>query len=145
MPIVQTKQVSKKYKHLYAVKNIDLTIDEGEIYGLIGLNGAGKTTLFRLLLGLIQPTTGTCYLFNKKVKRENYEIWRDVGFIVENPTLYPELTVYENLLLYQNMQQLKNQQSIQEIIDLLHLNRYKHIKAQALSLGNKQRLGIARA
>lgn len=145
MPIVQTKQLSKKYKQFYAVQNINLTINEGEIYGLIGLNGAGKTTLFRLLLGLIQPSMGTCFLFNQQVNRKNNHLWRHVGFIVENPSLYPELTVYENLHLYFNMQQLTNKQAINDVIKLLQLTRYQHIKTRELSLGNKQRLGIARA
>ncbi|WP_279279044.1 ATP-binding cassette domain-containing protein [Senegalia massiliensis] len=95
--IINTINLTKTYGKTKAVNNVNLSVKEGEIFGFIGLNGAGKTTAIRMLLGMISPTSGECYLQGKKVNAGNTDAWSDVGYIVETPYSYPELTVRENL------------------------------------------------
>jgi|SRR5690625_293129 len=144
-PIIQTNNISKTYKDIQAVKDVSITIHQGEIYGFIGLNGAGKTTTIRMLLGMIRPTNGACYIKGKKVSQKNYDIWKDVGHIVETPHSYPELTVEENLHIYRRLRLIQDKKVVTNVMEKLHLTRYAHIKASNLSLGNIQRLGIAKA
>ncbi|GGB40883.1 ABC transporter ATP-binding protein [Lentibacillus populi] len=142
---IQTNRLSKSYKGFQAVKGISLNINKGEIYGFIGLNGAGKTTTIRMLLGLIRPTHGTCYINEKKVSLKNHSIWRKVGYMVETPYSYPELTVKENLEIYRRLRLISNKNKVSEVMNQLNLTRYAQKKAKDLSLGNAQRLGIAKA
>ena len=144
-PIIQTNNISKTYKDIQAVKDVSITIHQGEIYGFIGLNGAGKTTTIRMFLGMIHPTNGACYIKGKKVSQKNYDIWKDVGHIVETPHSYPELTVEENLHIYRRLRLIQDRKVVTNVMEKLHLARYAHIKAGNLSLGNVQRLGIAKA
>src|SRR5690625_308670 len=113
--VIQTKQLSKNYQEFQAVKNLSLTINKGEIYGFIGLNGAGKTTTIRMLLGMIKPTRGTCYLNSEKVTATNYKIWSNVGHIVETPHSYPELTVKENLEIFRQLRMVVDPRAVQKV------------------------------
>lgn len=143
--VIQMHQVSKRYKNFQAVKDVSLTINKGEIYGFIGLNGAGKTTTIRMLLGMIKPTQGVCYINGNKVSPTNHHIWKNVGHMVETPFAYPELTVQENLDIYRRLRLISNPDAVSDVIGKLHLTRYALTKAGHLSLGNAQRLGIAKA
>jgi len=144
-PIIETVSLSKHYKGFQAVKDVSLQIRKGEIYGFIGLNGAGKTTTIRMLLGLIRPTKGTSYINGYKVSRTSSYIWKKVGHIVETPHSYPELTVEENLDIYRRLRLISDREVIRKTMQQLHLTKYAHTKAKDLSLGNAQRLGIAKA
>ncbi len=143
--IIKTRNLTKIYGETYAVDNINLSVKEGEIFGFIGLNGAGKTTTIRMLLGMISPTSGSCYLKGQKVSPGNIDIWRDVGYIVETPYSYPELTVRENLEIIRKLRNIKDKNCIDWIIRKLKLDEHATKKAKNLSLGNAQRLGIAKA
>lgn len=143
--IIQTSHLSKEYNGFYAVKDVSLKINKGEIYGFIGLNGAGKTTTIRMLLGMIRPTNGTCYLKSEKVSLINNHMWQNVGYMVETPHSYPELTVEENLDIFRRLRLISNREIVFKVMDQLHLTRYAQKKAKNLSLGNAQRLGIAKA
>jgi len=143
--IIQTAELTKHYGEVKATESVNLQIKQGEIYGFLGLNGAGKTTTIRMLLGMIRPTRGTAYLFGKKVDPGNMELWNKVGHLVEIPYSYPELTVLENLEIFRRLRMLKDVRRINEVMDRLHLLRYRNIKVKNLSLGNAQRLGIAKA
>lgn len=142
---IETFQLSKRYDDFYAVKDVSLRVNKGEIYGFIGLNGAGKTTTIRMLLDMIKPTQGFCYIKGEKVSATNYHLWQYVGYMVETPHAYPELTVKENLELYRKLRLIKNPDAVTEVMKQLRLTRYAHTKANNLSLGNLQRLGIAKA
>lgn len=144
MNVIQTYNLTKKYGETKAVDGVSLQVRHREIYGFLGLNGAGKTTLIRLLLGLIKPDEGTCELFGKKPKQAT-DIWNDVGYLIETPHSYPDLSVHENLELICKLRGLSGRVLIDEIIDKLKLTGYKNKKAKDLSLGNKQRLGLAKA
>src|SRR5690625_1856173 len=144
-PIIQTNNISKTYKDIQAVKDVSITIHQGDIYGFIGLNGAGKTTTIRMLLGMIQPTKGVCYINGEKIRRFNTSIWSKVGYMVETPSSYPEFTVEENLTIYKRLRLISDGEAVKKVIEQLHLTKYAHVKAKDLSLGNAQRLGIAKA
>ncbi|HZD60764.1 MAG TPA: ABC transporter ATP-binding protein [Anaerolineae bacterium] len=143
--VIKTEGLTKKYGSFTAVKSVDLSIDKGEIYGFIGLNGAGKTTTIRMLLGMIKPTAGHVELFGERITPDSTNIWSKVGFIVEVATAYPELTVIENIEASRRLYQLANKKATGEVMEKLNLTRYKNKKAKHLSLGNYQRLAIAKA
>ena len=144
MNIIQTKQLTKRYGDTIAVDNVSIHVNQGEIYGFLGLNGAGKTTTIRLLLGLIKPDSGTCKLFEKEPKQAN-KIWNNVGYLIETPYSYPNLSVIENLEVIFKLRGLTDKYLIDEIIERLKLTQYRNRKEKNLSLGNKQRLGLAKA
>jgi ABC-2 type transport system ATP-binding protein len=143
--IINTTHLTKLYGKTRAVDNIDLSVKKGEIFGFLGLNGAGKTTTIRMLLGMITPTSGQCYLQGKKVSSGNTDIWNDVGYIVETPYSYPELTVRENLEIIRKLRGIKDKSCVDWIMEKLKIEIYADKKTRHLSLGNAQRLGIAKA
>ncbi|WMM26211.1 ABC transporter ATP-binding protein [Tissierella sp. MB52-C2] len=143
--IINTTNLTKTYGEIHAVDNLNLSVKQGEIFGFLGLNGAGKTTTIRMLLGMIAPTSGQCYLQGKKVSAGNINTWYDVGYIVETPYSYPELTVRENLEIVRKLRGIKDKSCVNWIIKKLKLEEYASKKAKYLSLGNAQRLGIAKA
>ncbi|MCC6283284.1 MAG: ABC transporter ATP-binding protein [Saprospiraceae bacterium] len=144
MEVIATQSLCKFFGKVPATDHISIHVKQGEIYGFLGLNGAGKTTLIRILLGMIQPDQGNVYLFGKKLTPK-FEGWNDVGYLVETPFAYPELSVTENLKVYHALRGLNDPASIGRIIDRLKLTPYAHTTASALSLGNQQRLGLAKA
>lgn len=144
MAIVEAFNLTKKFKNFTAVENVSIKVESGEIYGFVGLNGAGKTTTIRLLLGMLKPTAGKVLLFDKNIK-ESFNLWNDIGYIVESVYAYPNLTVRENLELFFNIRKLKDKNLLYNIIERLKLVEYQHTVAKNLSLGNLQRLGLARA
>ncbi len=144
MNIIETNKLTKRYGDTLAVDHVSMHVKKGEIYGFLGLNGAGKTTTIRLLLGLIKPDSGTCSLFETDPKQST-KIWNDVGYLIETPSSYPNLSVYENLEVIFKLRGLGDKSVIDEIIDRLKLTPYKNKKEKNLSLGNKQRLGLAKA
>lgn len=143
--VINTKNLSKHYGSLKAADDISLSVGKGEIYGFLGLNGAGKTTTIRMLLGMIRPTNGASYLNGKKVDPGNYEIFNNVGYMVEVPYSYPELSTIENLELVRKLRGIKDKKVVAGIIEKLKLKQYADVKARHLSLGNAQRLGLAKA
>jgi len=144
MNVIQTKKLKKKFGDTIAVDDVSINVREGEIYGFLGLNGAGKTTTIRLLLGMIKPDSGTISLFGQNAKQAS-RIWNDVGYLVETPYSYPNLTVKENLAVCYQLRGLKDKKQIDKIISVLQLGQYENKKAKFLSLGNSQRLGLAKA
>jgi ABC-2 type transport system ATP-binding protein len=143
--IIKTDNLTKYYGKVCAVSNLSLDIQQGEIYGFLGLNGAGKTTTIRMLLGLINPSSGTASLFNEKIRPGNYQIWAKVGYLVEIPFSYPELTVRENLEIICHLRNLAKKDPVGTIISRMKLGEYSDRKAKDLSHGNSQRLGLAKA
>lgn len=143
--VIHTDNLTKHYGDVHAAELVNLSIRKGEIYGFLGLNGAGKTTTIRMLLGMIRPTSGAAYLFGQKLEGEKTNLWNQVGHMVEIPYSYPELTVQENLQIFYRLRLLKDSSLIGEVIDQLTLGPYIHTKVKNLSLGNAQRLGLAKA
>ena len=143
--VIRTENLTKHYGEIHAAEAVNLQIKQGEIYGFLGLNGAGKTTTIRMLLGMIRPTRGETFLYGEKADPGNTDLWNRVGHLVEIPYSYPELTVRENLEIFRRLRLLKDRNVVTEVMEILHLGRYRNMKARNLSHGNAQRLGIARA
>jgi ABC-2 type transport system ATP-binding protein len=143
--VIRTENLSKHYGKLKAVDTVTINVQKGEIYGFLGLNGAGKTTTIRMLLGLVHPTSGYCYLNDKKVSPGNTDIWKDVGYLVEVPYSYPDLTVRENLEIIRRLRFISDKNSVDVIIEKFKLDQYREVLCRNLSLGNAQRLGLAKA
>jgi ABC-2 type transport system ATP-binding protein len=143
--VIATSGLTKRYRDVLAVDGLSLSIGRGEIYGFLGLNGAGKTTTIRMLLGMIQPNGGSVSLFETAIRPGLTDIWRRVGYMVETPHAYPDLTVRENLEVSRRLHRLDSPGVVDEVIDMLSLGAYAGRKAKTLSLGNAQRLGLAKA
>ncbi|MFC6333407.1 ABC transporter ATP-binding protein [Paenibacillus septentrionalis] len=142
--IIQTEQLTKTFQKQHAVDHINMSIQEGEIYGFLGPNGAGKTTTIRMLLGLMKPTSGSVRIFDKQLNKHKLDILRQVGSLVENPSYYPHLTAYENLNVIRQLVGVP-QKRITEVLETVRLTEAAHRKVKGFSLGMKQRLGIAAA
>jgi len=122
-----------------------LRVKPGEIYGFLGLNGAGKTTTIRALLGMIHPSTGNVRVLGQAVGRNGQGPWAKVGHLVETPSAYPELTVRENLEIARRLHGISNSGATSRVMEQLGIVRYAERQAGTLSMGNLQRLGLARA
>jgi ABC-2 type transport system ATP-binding protein len=142
---IETHNLDKQYREVTAVEHLSLRVTEGEIYAFLGLNGAGKTTTIRMLLGMIKPTAGTATVLGTRVRLGSVEPWASVGYLVETPHAYPELTVAENLEVARRLHPGIRRQAIARTIERLGLSAYAHRRAGTLSHGNAQRLGLARA
>jgi ABC-2 type transport system ATP-binding protein len=142
---IETNLISKRYRDVTAVDDLSLRVAEGEIYAFLGLNGAGKTTTIRMLLGMIKPTHGMATVLGKHVELCNREPWAKVGYMVETPHAYPELTVRENLEVSRRLYPGIAPQAVSHMIEQLGLAEYADRRAGVLSLGNVQRLGLAKA
>jgi ABC-2 type transport system ATP-binding protein len=143
--VILTDNLAKHFGKVRAVDGVSLHVGKGEIYGFLGLNGAGKTTTIRMLLGMIRPTSGSCYLNGKRVHAGICNLWNQVGYMVEIPYSYPELTVRENLEIIRRLRLLSGPTTVNSVIEKLKLGPYRDRKAKHLSQGNAQRLGIAKA
>ncbi|MBS4462735.1 ABC transporter ATP-binding protein [Aerococcaceae bacterium zg-B36] len=141
--MIELRQLSKVYKDITTVDIEKITVREGEIYGFLGPNGAGKTTTMKMILSLVDPTSGEIFV-NKKDIRKDKNYLSQIGSMIEEPSYYPNLTGYENLLVFQKMVGF-DKNNIWPTLELVGLadekNRQKLVKAY--SLGMKQRLSLA--
>lgn len=142
---IETEHLGKRYGDVTAVRDLSLRVTEGEIYAFLGLNGAGKTTTIRMLLGMIRPTTGSATVLHTKVRLGQLEPWASVGYLVEIPYAYPELSVCENLETARRLHPGTAPGAVGAVIDRLGLAPYADRRAGTLSQGNAQRLGLAKA
>ncbi len=142
---IETNQLSKRFGDVLAVDTVNLHVNQGEIYGFLGLNGAGKTTTIRALLGMIRPNSGSIKVLGHTIGSNGYGPWSKVGHLVEAPSAYPELTVVENLEIARRLYHITDSKATTRMIQRLALESYAHRKAGTLSMGNLQRLGLARA
>ncbi len=142
---IETVDLGKNYRDVKAVEHLSLKVEEGEIYAFLGLNGAGKTTTIRMLLGMIKPTTGYAEVLQTRVRLGRREPWESVGYLVEIPHSYPELTVYENLEAARRLHPGTPPEAVSRIIERMGLAQYANRRTGNLSQGNAQRLGVAKA
>ncbi|MGE5644117.1 MAG: ABC transporter ATP-binding protein [Byssovorax cruenta] len=142
---IETDQLTKRFADVLAVDCVNLRVKPGEIYGFLGLNGAGKTTTIRALLGMIRPSAGTVRVLGQQVGPYGRGPWARVGHLVETPSAYPELTVRENLQVASRLHGISHLDATMRVIEQLNLGTYTDRKAGTLSMGNLQRLGLARA
>ncbi|MDU4694179.1 MULTISPECIES: ABC transporter ATP-binding protein [Paenibacillus] len=140
--IIQTEGLTKKYRGRAAVDHLNLEIAKGDIYGFLGPNGAGKTTTIRMLLGLIQPTSGSIHIFGSELQRDKLAILRRIGSLVESPSYYGHLSAIDNLEAIRRILQVPKSR-IDEVLDIVSLTSEARRPVKGFSLGMKQRLGIA--
>ncbi len=141
--IILTIGLCKQYSNALRVKDLDLSVPVGSVYGFLGPNGAGKTTTLKMILGLAKPTSGTICVFGKEMNEKNrLEILRDVGSLVESPSYYAHLTGEENLRIVQTLRDVPVK-DIDRVLRIVRLENQKSKKVGQYSLGMKQRLGLA--
>lgn len=142
---IEIDQLTKRFGDVVAVNSLNLRVNPGEIYGFLGLNGAGKTTTIRALLGMIRPSEGNVKVLDQSVGPHGRGPWARVGHLVETPSAYPELSVFENLEVARRLHGVADSDATRRVIESLSLDSYADRKAGTLSMGNLQRLGLARA
>lgn len=144
--VIEIKNLSKHFKNLKAVDNLNINVFRGDVFGFLGPNGAGKSTTIRMLLTLIKPDNGTIKIFGKNLFKERLAILKNVGAIVEKPDFYGYLPAYKNLEILGKISGHEiSGKRIMEVLELVGLaERYKS-KVKTFSHGMKQRLGIAQA
>ena len=145
MPIIETRNLCKRYGTVMRVTNLALQVPEGSIYGFLGPNGAGKSTTLKMILGLVRPTQGEIQVFGQPMNRGNrIAVLRQVGSLIESPSYYGHLTGEENLRIVQTLRGLPPK-AIREVLEIVRLEGQRGKKVCHYSLGMKQRLGIATA
>ena len=142
---IETNNLVKRYGDVTAVDGLSLRVARGEIYAFLGLNGAGKTTTIRLLLGIVRPTSGDARLLGTRIRIGDKKPWDSVGYLVETPDAYPELSVRENLEAMRRLRPGTEPKAVDGVIERLDLIAYADRRAGTLSHGNAQRLGLAKA
>lgn len=140
---IRTVNLSYSYsKGVNTLKNINLLVNEGDIYGFLGPNGSGKTTTLRLLLGLLKNQNGKIEIFGKSLQNNRREILKNIGSLIESPSLYSHLSAKENLEVYRNVYN-QPKSRIQEVLKITDLLEVGEKSVKEYSLGMKQRLAIA--
>lgn len=143
--IIETKKLTKQYGTQKSVDNLNIHVQKGRIYGLLGRNGAGKTTTMKMLLGLTTPTSGEVIIWGKPLKHNDKELLPRIGSLIESPGFYPNLTATENLRIFATLRGVSNNHAIKDALDLVGLPYQDKKLFSQYSLGMKQRLAIALA
>jgi ABC-type multidrug transport system ATPase subunit len=143
--VLQTRNLGKRYGQRWAVKDLDLVVRRGEIFGFLGPNGAGKSTTIRMILSLVNPTTGSVELFGKPISGARHELLMRVGGLVERPDFYPYLSGRCNLEARAALRGGIAASEIDEVCALVGLDARAGERVKTYSHGMKQRLGIAQA
>lgn len=138
--VLQTRQLTKRYKSFTALDHADMTINRGDIYGLIGRNGAGKTTIMKIVTGLTEASDGEFTMFGQNGKAVDR---RRIGCLIENPAFFSNMTAYQNLRYYCLQKGITDLRQIDDALELVNLTDARDKKFRKFSLGMKQRLGIA--
>ncbi len=142
MEIIRVSNIAKEYKDVKALKGVSLSINEGELYGLLGVNGAGKTTLIKILSGLTRKTSGEAYVKDYSLEEMN-EIKKIVDISPQEVAVANNLTVYENLVFFQELYNKRDKEYLDNVIDSFDLRDVIKKKAKTLSGGYQRRLSIA--
>ena len=148
MEAIRTERLSKRYKDILAVNRLDLTVEQGELFALLGVNGAGKTTAIKMLSCLTRPTGGEAWLGGKSILSQTGEVKQRIGVSPQETAVAPNLTAEENLLLMcgaHGFSKEKSRQKAAELAEQLGLAPILHRRAGKLSGGWQRRLSIAMA
>ncbi len=144
--VVETKNLTKRYREMLAVNSLSLTVQEGEVFGFLGPNGAGKTTTILMLLGLTEPTSGQVSVCGFNPTHESLEVKKRVGYLPENPGFYDDISARENLLYMARLNRIPEEEARRrtaEVLDQVGLPDDARRLVKEFSRGMKQRLGIA--
>lgn len=146
MQIIQIKDVCKAFDQLQVLNNISLSVEEGEIFGLLGPSGAGKTTLIKMLIGLLSATSGNIAILGKELDKKIDESFPSFGMVLDNDGLYDRLNCYDNLELYARIYSISNRKKvINDLLEKVGLIESSKKSVSNLSKGMRQRLSFARA
>ena len=140
---IETQHLTRKFGDFVAVDAVDLSINSGEIFGLLGPNAAGKSTIIRLLAGILRPSSGEASILGLNLFTQTEEIKRLIGYVAQYFALYPDLTVYENIEFYGGLYGIDDQKRLQRQLELYDLVQFKNKNAGLLSGGYKRRLAMA--
>jgi len=143
-PVVKVRGLCKTFKGKEVIKNCSMTVEQGTIYGFLGVNGAGKTTVFKMLTGLLIPSMGEAQVLGMDVVQQNIDILQNIGSLIETPIFYEHLSATENLeihLAYMG----KEKADINKILHTVGLFNTSKQPVSTFSLGMRQRLAIARS
>ena len=146
--MITVQGVTKRYKDLKAVSDLNFSIEKGEIVGLLGQNGAGKTTCMKIITGYLEPSSGTVTVDGQDVIDQRRQVQRKVGYLPENAPLYPEMYVEEYLNFMAELRGLKGKNrraAIEEALESTGLTDRRRQEISTLSKGYKQRVGLAQA
>ena len=138
--MLKVENITKYYGDFLAVDNLSFTVKQGEIFGLLGVNGAGKTTTFRMIMGLLDPSSGNITLNGKKI---GYDVTDEIGFLTEERSLLTKMTVKEQCLFYGTLKGMKQKDilnRLDELLDRFGISKYKEKKIKELSKGNQQKI-----
>ena len=144
MSTIEIKNLTKRYGEAEVLSNINMKLESGKIYGLVGRNGSGKTMLMKHILGFVKATQGTI-LINGKAVGENDDMQENIGAIIENPGFLPEYSGFTNLKLLAMIQGKIKDEQIKDAIRLVGLDPESKKAVGKYSLGMRQRLGLAQA
>lgn len=146
VPVVEIENLVKRYQELVALDHFNLTIEEGEIFGLLGPNGSGKTTTINCILALLAFDKGTVRVFGQEMRPDSYDLKRQIGVVMQNVAVFQELTVYENIDYFCGLyirDKALRRQYVEEAIDFVGLNDFRKFYPKKLSGGLLRRLNIA--
>ena len=146
MATIRTEQLTKRFDGLTAVDSLTLSVEAGEIFGLVGPDGAGKTTTMRLLTAIMEPSSGDAWVADHHTVRDAEPIKEDIGYMSQRFGLYPDLTVMENINFYAEIYAVPHQgraERIERLLSFSNLTPFKKRLAGNLSGGMKQKLGLA--
>src|SRR5574344_253132 len=138
--ILKIENLTKYYGKILGIKNLSLNLNEGEIFGFIGPNGAGKSTTIRSIMNLINKTSGKILVNNEELKKDSIELYKEIGYLPSEISLYDDLTVKEMLDYHETFYNKKINKRRKELTKLLKIDETKYI--EDLSLGNLKKLGI---
>ncbi len=141
--VIETRKVTKKYGSFTALDHVDLHVGKGSVYGLIGDNGAGKSTLLKILAGLSYAAEGEVVILGRNKERDLESVRRNIGCMIEQPGLFPDMTVEQTLKYYCIQKGVPDERRVEEMLSLVSLEQKRKSKCASLSLGQKQRLGLA--
>ena len=143
--MLEVKSLTKKFKERTVLEDVSFTVGEGEVFGYLGPNGAGKTTTMRLMLGLLNPTSGDALLWGKRAA-EHPEVRQRIGVLLESDGLYPRLSAYDNLDYFGRLYGVQGRESrIERLLDFAGLSERRDDKVGTFSRGMKRKLGLVRA
>ncbi len=144
--ILDTHNLTKKFRRVTAVEDLNLSVRRGEVFGFLGPNGAGKSTAIRMILGLVRPTKGEIRLFDRTLKRDREDLLMRIGALVERPSFYEYLTARQNLGIFATLSSGRpDTRDIDRVLDIVALLKRGDDKVRTFSQGMKQRLGVAQA
>lgn len=141
--MIELENVTKLYKNRRGIRNISLSVNKGDIIGLLGPNGSGKTTIMKAMLGLIPYESGSIKINGMELSENTDKILSQVGALIESPAIYKDLSAYNNLKL--SARNKNDINDIDRVLKVVHMDAYRNDKAGRFSLGMKQRLGLAAA